>query len=248
VDPSPLVGKTALITGGGRGIGRACAEAFAAAGVRVAVASRTASQLRDVVRDIEAGQGIALAVPTDVTDYDQCTALTERVEAALGPVDILINNAGGWEGSAVLADCDPDEWAGTIQQNLISVFNVSRAVLPGMVERGRGRIINVGSGTGYVCSPRRSAYGTSKAAVAYLTRVMAEEVWEHGIDVNEVVPGPVATELTGGAFVAGKAPAFAASERVKEPAEVAELVVWVASRPERGPTGQMFSLARRSLL
>lgn len=245
---SSLNGRTVLITGGGRGIGRACAEGFGVAGACVAVASRTATQVHEVAAGIVATGGKALAVTTDVTNYEQCVALVAQVESELGSIDILVNNAGGGHASSFVASADPGAWVGTIEQNLVSVFNVTRAVLPGMVARESGRIINVGSGTGYACSPGRSAYGTSKAAVAYFTRVLAEEVWQQGIDVNEVVPGPVATQLTEGTFALGEAPIFAPSERVKEPAEVAELVLWLAERPHGGPTGQMFSLARRTLL
>jgi len=243
----PIGGQVALITGGGRGIGRATALALARAGADVAVSARTTSEIDAVAAEVEALGRRALAVRCDVTRSAECDAMVERAVAGLGHLDILVNNAGGSTQRASLADSDPGRWADTIAVNLLGVYHCTRAALPHLVRAGRGKIINVGSGMGHDVAPGNSAYSAAKAATWMLTQVLAQEVWPHGIDVNEVVPGPVLTKLTEGVFRLDAPPPFAPSERVKPPEEVAELILWLASRPAGGPTGQSFSLARRPL-
>jgi 3-oxoacyl-[acyl-carrier protein] reductase len=243
----PIRGQVALITGGGRGIGRATALALARAGADVAVSARTATEIDAVAAEVEALGRRALAVRCDVTRSAECDAMVERAVAGLGRLDILVNNAGGSTERAALADSDPGRWADTIAVNLLGVYHCTRAALPHLVRAGRGKIINVGSGMGHDVAPGNSAYSAAKAATWMLTQVLAQEVWQHGIDVNEVVPGPVLTKLTEGVFRLDAPPPFAPSERVKPPEEVAELILWLASRPAGGPTGQSFSLARRPL-
>jgi 3-oxoacyl-[acyl-carrier protein] reductase len=242
-----LEGQVALITGGGRGIGRATALALARAGADVAVSARTAAEIDAVAAEARSLGRRALSVRCDVTRPPDCAAAAERVVAELGRIDILVNNAGGTSQRAPLADSDPARWAETIAVNLLGVYYCTRAVLPHLIRAGHGKIINVGSGMGHGVAPGNTAYSAAKAGVWMLTQVLAQEVWPRGIDVNEVVPGPVLTRMTEGVFRLDAPPPFAPSERVKPPEEVAELILWVASRPAGGPTGQSFSLARRPL-
>jgi 3-oxoacyl-[acyl-carrier protein] reductase len=186
-------------------------------------------------------------VRCDVTSYDDCRSAVEATVAQLGRLDILVNNAGGFAEHAAVVDSDPGRWAATITANLLGVYHCTRAALPVMISAQVGKIINIGSGMGHAVATGNSAYSASKAATWMLTQVVAQEVWPHGIDVNEVVPGPVYTQLTEGIFRPDAPPPYTPSERVKLPEEVAELVLWLALRPKGGPTGQTFSLARRPL-
>lgn len=242
-----LKNRVAIVTGAGRGIGRAGALALARSGAHIVLAARSGGEIDAVAAEVAALGVRALPVITDVTVFEECQHLAKAAAEEFGRIDVLVNNAGGGDTSSRLVDSDPRLWADTVTLNLVSVFNVSRAVLPHMIEAGFGRVVNIGSGTGYSAVSGTSAYGAAKAGVAHLTRVLAQEVWRHGIDVNELVPGPVATRLTEADFTPGQTPRLSPSERVKEPEEVAELLLWLLERPTGGPTGQLFSLARRPL-
>lgn len=241
-----LVGKVAIVTGGGRGIGKACAMNLARAGSHVVVASRSKIELDETTEVLTELGAKVIAVQCDVTRHDECIRLGEKVMAEFGRIDILINNAGA-ELSGKLVKSDPATWAGVISVNLVGSFNMCHVIVPHMIAGGGGRIVMIGSGVGH--SPRvgQSAYGSSKAGLSYLTQSLAQEVWQDGIDVNEVVPGPVATRMTGEIFNLGEPPLGVPSERVKAPSEVADFVEWLLRQRFGGPTGQVFSLARRPL-
>ena len=171
-------------------------------------------------------------------------------------VDLLLNNAGVSARRVSVADSDPSEWKQIVDINLFGTYYVTRALVGQM--RSGGKIINVGSGMGHEAHPNATPYNVSKAGVSMFTRCLALELWERGIDVNELVPGPVATRMVTWASdtsseeavleeLRDRPPPFSPSERVKSVAEVAELVVWLASLQPGGPTGQSFSLARRPL-
>ncbi len=236
-----------LVTGGGRGIGRDSALALSRAGASVAVAARSLGQVESVAAEIRAEGWRSLPLQVDVTAADQVQEMVKRTVAEFGGLHVMLCNAGGGLTSRPLVNDDPDEWQNTIALNLTSVFHCVQAAVPVMTEQGGGKSLVMGSGTGHVPTPGGSAYSVAKAGVAQLVRVLAQEVWRHGIDVNEIVPGPVATELTKDRFTLGEAPAVSKMERVKGPEEVADLVLWLATRPADGPTGQTFSLARRAL-
>jgi 3-oxoacyl-[acyl-carrier protein] reductase len=242
-----LSGKVALVTGGGRGIGRSTALALAGVGADVAVAARSEGEVAAVAEEIRGLGRRAVAIVCDVTSYEQCRRMVERTLADLGRLDILVNNAGGGEERLPVAESSPERWARVIAVNLTGVYNCSRAALSALNEAKGGKIVNVGSGMGHVPMPGNSSYSVAKAGVRMLTRCLAQEVWQQGIDVNEVVPGPVLTRLTEDRFQLGTPPPFADSERVKGPEEVADLILWLATRPPGGPTGQTFSLARRAI-
>lgn len=185
----------ALITGASRGIGAACARLFARDGWKVAVnycaSEQRAQQVCEVIR--EAG-GIAFPVQADVSDGGQVTAMVQQVERELGPIDILINNAGiAWEG--LLTDMKEEQWDRVLDVNLKGVYQCCRAVLPGMVRRHSGRIINISSMWGQVGASCEVAYSASKAGVIGLTRALAKEVGPSGITVNAIAPGVIDTEM-----------------------------------------------------
>ena len=230
-----LAGKVAVVTGGGRGIGRATALALAGAGAGVCVCARTAEEIEAVADEVRRLGRPSLAVPCDVADAAQVRALADRTMATLGRADILVNNAGGGQEKSKVGADDVDRWRHTVEVNLIGLYLVTRAFLPHIIADGGGKIINIGSGMGHAPVPGNSSYAVAKAGVWMFTQVLAREVWEQGVEVNEIVPGPVATRLTAGQMRVGGPPPFDPSERVKPPAEVADLALWLATRPPGGP-------------
>ncbi|MDA0746750.1 MAG: SDR family NAD(P)-dependent oxidoreductase [bacterium] len=242
-----LTGKTALVTGGGRGIGRAIALAFAREGADLCLVARTQDQIEAVATEIRALGRKALAIPADVTDPSQVETVATRTRETFGQLHILVNNAGGGIERKPVSESDPSLWMKDVSANLFGAYLVTHALLPLLIETGNGRILNVGSGMGHRPGAGSSAYRVGKAGLWMLTRCLAEEVWQHGIDVNELIPGPVATDLTHGRMQVGAPAPFAPSERVKTPEDVAPLALWLAAQPSGGPTAQSFSLTRRPI-
>jgi NAD(P)-dependent dehydrogenase (short-subunit alcohol dehydrogenase family) len=185
----------ALVTGGGRGIGRAVAVALTQAGGSVAFLARSADQLAVPLATLASAGGRAIACPADVTDRAAVESAVARVEGEFGPLDLLVNNAGAGGPIGPLAGSDPDEWWRCVEVNLRGPLLCSRAVLPGMLARGRGRIVNVASGAGTQAIPNLSAYVTSKTALIRLTENLAAEVEERGVRVFAIQPGTVRTAL-----------------------------------------------------
>jgi 3-oxoacyl-[acyl-carrier protein] reductase len=243
----PLNGKIGLVTGAGRGIGRAIAVAFAREGASLVLAARSASELESAVEEVRSLGRWAIPVVTDVSRRDQVSELAAAVRTEFGRLDILVNNAGGGLERNSILDSDADLWIEDVTVNCISAYLVSRALLPLMIESGGGRVINVGSGMGHRPTAGGSAYHVGKAGMWMLTRCLAEEVWQHNIAVNELIPGPVATRLTGGHMQVGGPPPYADSEVIKAPEDVAPLALFLANQPDGGPTAQSFSLTRRPI-
>jgi 3-oxoacyl-[acyl-carrier protein] reductase len=241
-----LAGKTALVTGAGRGIGRAIAIEFARQGADLCLASRTQAELDSAAEEIRRLGREDLVLPGDATDPESAAQWARNTRERFGRLDVLVNNAGGGVCGDSVAESDPAQWTGILHLNLLSAYLVSRAFIPLMAASGGGKIINVGSGMGHQAKASSSAYNVSKAGMWMLTRCLSLELWEQGIAVNELIPGPVATSLNP-QWTPGGPPPFTPSEAVKRPEEVAPLAAWLAAQPPNGPTGQSFSLARRPL-
>jgi NAD(P)-dependent dehydrogenase (short-subunit alcohol dehydrogenase family) len=192
----PLTGQAALVTGSGRGLGRAYAIALAKAGATVAVTARTEGEIQTVQREIEQQGGHALAVSVDVTNKNAVAKLVTTIEQQLGPLDLLVNNAGVLRAIGRVTDIDADDWWREVEINLRGSFLCSQAVLPGMITRKRGRIINVASGGGLSAFDCFSAYSISKTALIRLSESLAIENKEYGIVVFAIHPGNVRTSMS----------------------------------------------------
>ncbi|MBD8591488.1 3-ketoacyl-ACP reductase [Peribacillus simplex] len=189
-----LKGKTALITGAGRGIGRATAIALAKEGVHLGLIGLTMSNLEKVTAELEQYDVNVSAAIADVADLEAVHQAVEHIKSDLGSIDILINNAGIAKFGGFL-DLTPEEWENIIRVNLMGVYNVTRAVLPDMIERKSGDIVNISSTAGQKGAPVTSAYSASKFAVLGLTESLMLEVRKHNIRVTALTPSTVTTDL-----------------------------------------------------
>jgi NAD(P)-dependent dehydrogenase (short-subunit alcohol dehydrogenase family) len=249
-----LQGRVAVVTGGGRGIGAAVARRLAGAGAAVAVAARSEGEIEAVAAELRRAGGRAVAVRCDVTDEGSVAALRRAVEAELGPADVLVNNAGV-ASSAPIARLSLAEWNRMFTVNATGTFLGTREFLPGMVERGWGRVVNVASIAGVAGARYIAAYAASKHAVVGLTRCAAAEGAARGVTVNAVCPGYVDTRMTDESVArisekTGLDPAEARSRivaanpqgRLLEPEEVAHLVLTLCDPLAGGVNGQAIVL------
>ncbi len=223
-----LTGKKALVTGAGKGIGRAIATALAAQGVHVGLLARTAADLEALASELRQAHGVTVAIATaDVADRVAVEAATATLAAALGGLDIVINNAGIAQGGTVLA-MDPEAWERHFAVNVFGVYYVTRAVLPAMIAQGSGDIVNVASTAGDRGAATLSAYSASKAAVLRFTESVAQEVRKHNIRVSSLLPSTVNTEMA-----ASLGLKIGSEDRMMQTADVADLVVSILELPQR---------------
>lgn len=191
-----LKGQIALVTGGGRGIGRTIAQTLARTGAAVAVLSRSAEELSETVRLVQQEGGAAAAYPADVTDAQAIQSAIRSIEGSLGPIDVLVNNAGTAKPLAPFAESDINEWWRGMEVNLLGPAICARYVLPGMISRRRGRIINISSGGAANAMTHFSSYICSKTALVRFSECLALENASHGIAVFAVAPGTVRTAMS----------------------------------------------------
>ena len=247
-----LDGQVAVITGAGRGIGRAIALAYAREGARLALAARSESELQETVSAASELGAEAIAVPTDVTSREDTERLASKVVDRFGRIDVLVNNAGISGPIGPLQGNDIGAWVNTITVNLTGTFLVCRAVIPAMLEQSRGKIINLSGAGATNAWSNMSAYCSSKAAVVRLTEVLAQELDGQGITVNALGPGSVHTSMwdrmTEQAADAGADFIHQLGLRVTSGGgasidECAELAVWLASDESEALTGRLISAA-----
>lgn len=214
-----LKGKVAIVTGAGRGIGRAIATALAKEGVNIGLLARTEDALKEAAAEIE-GLGVKAAfAAVDVSSMDQVEKAVKHLTSELGKADILVNNAGTGKFASLL-EMDPEEWKRTIDVNLMGPYYVTRAVLPQLIEKNGGDIINISSTNGLNGAATSSAYSASKFGLIGLTESLAQEVRRNNIRVTALAPSTVATELAAQSnLINGN------EEKYMQPDDIAEFVV-----------------------
>jgi NAD(P)-dependent dehydrogenase (short-subunit alcohol dehydrogenase family) len=249
-----LAGKRAVVTGAGRGIGRSIALALAEAGADVAITARSVPELERLTSEIETLGRRSIFAPCDVTDPQQVQQMASTLLAGLGGIDILVNNAGN-AGSHKFLDHPDELWHRMLSINLTSVYYVSKAFLPHLVQQRSGRIITIASIASRVGDRYIAAYTASKHGVLGLTRALAVEMLPYNITVNAICPGYVDTPMTDAsvqnmvsrtgmsdeearAYLAKTSP----QKRLIEPEEVAALAVFLAQESSKGITGQAINL------
>lgn len=238
-----LAGRLVAITGAARGIGAAAARAFAARGARLALISRDAARLAEL-----AEQTGGMALPCDVADAGALAAALERAEAAFGPLEVLVNNAGMVEPIARIAEADPAEVMRTLAVNIGGVFNGMHAALPGMTARGRGTIVTVGSGAAHNPLEGWAAYCSSKAGAWMLTRAAHLEAGPAGVRVISLSPGTVATDMQRVIRASGVNPVSQLDWEAHVPPEwPAQVLVWLAGPAGDDWCGQEVSLRDEAL-
>jgi NAD(P)-dependent dehydrogenase (short-subunit alcohol dehydrogenase family) len=240
-----LKDKVAIITGGGSGIGRASAELFAREGAKVVVADFNEKAGQEAVAAIRQAGGEAIFVPVDVSDSAQVQRLVDTTLQAYGGIDILVNNAGILLFGTAL-DTSLQDWERVIAINLTGTFLLSKAVLPHMIARGGGSIVNLTSSTGaHDAAANTVAYVTSKGGVALLTRAMAIDHAKHNVRVNAVAPGPTDTPMLRDAMSPEQLDAFAATfpmGRLGRPEELARAILFLASDEASFVTGAILAV------
>jgi 3-oxoacyl-[acyl-carrier protein] reductase len=242
-----LKDKVAVVTGAGRGIGKAIALAYAEAGVAVCCAARTTAEIEQTAAAIQAQGGRALAVTTDVTQPNQVASMVEQTAVEFGGIDLLVVNAGSFGTRQTIAESAPEQWRTPIEVNLFGAYYCVRAAIPYLQAREGAKIIFIGSGARSRGVNGCSAYTCSKAALWGLIQTLAQELLPSGICVNELIPGPVETDLLSQIQAGqGRTPA-AKDEWFKAPADVVPLALFLAVQPPLGPTGQSYNLGRRGL-
>lgn len=246
--------RIALVTGGGRGIGRAIAVGLASAGARVAVSARTIEQLEDVVGEIERAGGVALAIADDLAERAALGRIVDAVERRWGPIEILINNAGIGSSASPrpIVEFDDEFWELTMRLNVTAPYRLTKRALPAMLRAGWGRIINIASINAHVPALHGAAYTASKHALAGLTKATAKEVAGSGVTANAVCPGVTATAMNdrrieydaqrlGKTFAQIETEASPLGRRLA-PEEVAAMAIFLASDQAGAMNGQLINV------
>ena len=229
-----LSGKTALVTGASKGIGKAIAIAFGAAGANVVATGRNQDEITDVTATISARGSNALGVTADLGVESEINDLVEAAQQEFGGVDILVNNAAIIHSKIPILDMDPDLWRDVLNVNLTGAFLITQKLLPGMIERRHGKVINISSIGGRSGGAGRGAYRVTKSGLISFTQTLAAEVYEHGINVNAICPGGTDTEGFREAFnTTGRAE----NPKLMDPTEIANVALFLASDASSSITG-----------
>jgi 2-hydroxycyclohexanecarboxyl-CoA dehydrogenase len=243
--------RVALVTGGGQGIGQAISAVLGSNGFQVAVADLNAETAQATARSISDAGGTALAIPADITDSASVRAAVKTVASELGPVEVVVNNAG-WDDFMSFVDTTEDFWDRILDINFKGALRVIHAVVPGMTERGWGRVINIGSDAGRVGSSLEAVYSGAKGGIIAFTKTLAREVALKGVTANTVCPGPTDTPaLRKFADASGQDAERVISgmtravpmRRLAQPADIAAAVAFFASEDAGYITGQTLSVS-----
>jgi 2-hydroxycyclohexanecarboxyl-CoA dehydrogenase len=245
-----LDNRVVVVTGGGGGIGRATCMRFAEEGSRVAILDRDENAATEAATEVTRGGGEAVAYRCDITDRQEVDATIGGIESELGPIDVLVNNAG-WDVFKPFLASTPDEWQHLIDINLVGPLHMHHAVLPGMVDRGFGRVVNIASDAARVGSSGEAVYAACKAGLIGLSKTLAREHARDGITFNVVCPGPTDTALLDGVTGAASNPdklreAFRRAipqGRIGEPADLPGAICFFASDDAAYVTGQVLSVS-----
>jgi 7-alpha-hydroxysteroid dehydrogenase len=244
LDRFDLAHRTAIVTGAGKGIGAGCALALAEAGADVVLAARTATDLDTVAEQVRATGRRAVTVPTDVTDADALHALVEQARGELGRVDVLVNNAGGWDPRPVMAT-SPRNLEAAFRFNVVAAFTLTQLCIPHMVEAGGGSVVNISSRAASMVQPCFVAYATAKAALSMMTRAMAPElapmVRVNAIEVGGVETAALEHVLTDDS-VRRRLETNTPMQRIGRPDDIAAAVVYLASDAAGWVTGKVFEI------
>jgi NAD(P)-dependent dehydrogenase (short-subunit alcohol dehydrogenase family) len=240
-----LEGKTAVITGGAVGIGKAISERLAADGAAVAILDVAYDQAQETVGELEAAGAKAMAVQCDITNYAQTKEAVAAIQRVMGSIDVLVNNAGV-DKQQLFIETDEALWDKMIAVNYKGFLVATHAVIPYMMEQKSGNIVNLGSDAGRIGNAREVVYSGTKAAVMGSTKALAQELARFGIRVNAVSPGPIKqTALLGGLFegeIGDKIAKLVPLRRLGTPQEVADVVAFFCSDDSRYLTGQILSI------
>ena len=245
-----LTDKVAIVTGGGRGIGRGICEILAQQGAKVAIADLLIDVAESTVVDIKKGGGEAIAIHTDVADLESVEAMVQKVREEYGPVDILVNNAG-WDKMIPFVQMPPDLWEKIIAINYKGVLNCVYATVNEMVSRGSGKIISIGSDAGRVGSSGEAVYSGTKGAIISFSKTMARELARHKINVNVICPGPTETPLVEemkresdfSRKIFGGMEKIIPLRRMGKPEDIGYAVAFLASEEASFITGQVLSVS-----
>lgn len=240
-----LENKIAVITGAGRGIGKAIAVAYAANGAKICCLARNFNEIDGTANLINERRGQAIAFTCDVSNYNELNDTFKKIYEVYGGIDIVVINAGVDVVNLPVEESSIEDWKKIIDINLTGAYYTAKVAIPYMKKRGGGKIITIGSGLGHNGRANSSAYSCSKAGLWMLTRVLSQELSEFNISVNELIPGPVITNM-GNDSAKDKNSVFSINgEWIKTPEDVTKLSLFMAEQPLLGPTGQSFSLMRR---
>ncbi len=236
-----VTGRVALVTGASRGLGHAIALALAQAGASVVLWAKHRARLEATARQIRSLGVDASCDVVDVTDAARVRTAVERALRQHGAIDVLVNNVGIWDGDPI-TELSLARWTRVLDTDLTAVFGVTKAVVPSMIRRKRGKILHISSTSGLLAHPHSSAYGAAKAALMHLTRIMAVELGPHGIRVNAIAPGTFRTDMTADVFE-DRAWVRTRLRRIPlgrfgQPADIAGLAVFLASPASDHITGQ----------